>query len=125
MAKRRRRVPRYQREGKEWEIIGLYPGRPVLNGRDGEHLVLDAEAETVSVVKGGQEVWSSPFENFSGDWAAATFSQDGRFIVLGCPYEFDFRVWERAAEAEPKAEASGGRAFDSSCQIGSQRGRRC
>ena len=87
--------------GKEWEIIGLYPGRPILAGRDGEQLVLDAERETVSVVKGGHKVWSSAFENFSGDWAAATFSPDGQFIVLGCPYDFNFRVWERAAAAEP------------------------
>jgi hypothetical protein len=83
-------------KGRAWNIIGLYPGRPHLTGRDGEQLVLDVEAETVSVVQGGELVWSSGFENFSGDWAAATFSLDGRFIVLGCPYDFDFRVWERA-----------------------------
>ena len=94
-------VCRYR--GKEWDIIGLYPGRPLLTGRDGEQLVLDAEAETVSVVRGGRAVWSSAFENFSGDWAAATFSPDGRFIVLACPYDFDFRVWERTTEAEPAA----------------------
>lgn len=93
-------VCRYR--GKEWDIIGLYPGRAVLTGPDGEQLVVDAEGGTVSVVKGGQEVWSSTFENFSGDWSAATFSPDGRFIVLGCPYDFDFRVWERAAEARTK-----------------------
>ncbi len=93
-------VCRYQ--AKEWDIIGLFPGRPNLIGRDGEQLVLDVEAEAVSVVKGGQAVWSSTFKNFSGDWAAATFSPDGRFIVLGCPYCFDFRVWARA-KAEPNA----------------------
>jgi hypothetical protein len=92
---------------KEWDVIGLYAGRPILAGRDGEQLTLDTEAETISVVKGGQAVWSSAFENFSGDWAAATFSPDGRFIVLGCPYDFDFRVWERAAEAESSAAPDG------------------
>lgn len=94
-------VCRYR--GKEWEIIGLYPGRPILAGRDGEQLFLDIERESVSVVRGGRKVWSSAFKNFSGDWAAATFSPDGRFIVLGCPYDFDFRVWERAAETESNA----------------------
>jgi hypothetical protein len=88
-------VCRYR--GKEWDIIGLCPGRPILTSPGGEQLVLDAEAEAVSVVQGGEVVWSSAFENFSGDWAAATFSPDGRFIVLGCPYDFDFRVWARAA----------------------------
>ncbi len=86
--------------GREWEMIGLFPGRPVLTGRDGEQLVLDTKAETVSVVRSGEEVWSSTYENFSGDWAAATFSPDGRFIVLGCPYDFDFRVWERSPDVE-------------------------
>lgn len=83
-------------KGRPWNIIGLYPGQPLLCGLNGEQLILDTDEEVVSVVKDGQVVWSSGFENFSGDWAAATFSPDGRFIVLGCPYDFDFRVWERA-----------------------------
>ena len=81
--------------GRKWDIIGLYQGRPIKSGRAGEQLVLDTEAETVSVVQGGKVLWSSGYENFSGDWAAATFSPDGQFIVLGCPYDFDFRVFER------------------------------
>ena len=99
-------VSRYR--GREWDIIGLFPGRPLVTGRDGERLVLDADGLTVSVVVEGVPVWSSEFENFSGDWAAATFSPDRRFIVLGCPYDFDFRVWERVAEAEPSAAADRG-----------------
>lgn len=87
-------ICRYQ--DREWNIIGLHPGRPNLIGCNGEQLMLDTDAETVSVVRKDDVVWSSGFENFSGDWAAATFSPDGRFIVLGCPYGFDFRVWERA-----------------------------
>jgi hypothetical protein len=94
-------VCRYR--GREWDVIGLFPGRPILAGRDGERLVLNTEAQTVAVVPGDEEEWSFAYENFSGDWAAATFSPDGRFIVLGCPYDFDFRVWERRADAEPIA----------------------
>jgi hypothetical protein len=82
---------------RDWEIIGLYPGRPLLSSPQGEWLELDEKGESVSVLVGGDEVWSSSFENFSGGWAAATFSPDGRFIVLGCPYDFDFGVWERVA----------------------------
>jgi hypothetical protein len=88
-------VCRYR--GHEWNIIGLCPGRPILTGLDGEVLVLDPVAETVSVRRNGKAVWSSNYENCSGDWAAVTFSPNGRFIVLGCPYDFDFRVWERHA----------------------------
>jgi hypothetical protein len=80
---------------RTWSILGLHGGSPILNGIDGESLVLDSENETISVVKDNRELWTSEFENSSGDWCAATFSPDGRFIVLGCPYGFDFRVWER------------------------------
>jgi len=97
------------RQADRLQIIGLFPGRPLLDGRDGERLVLDAAGLTVTVVRNGGVVWSSAFENFSGDWAAATFSPDGRFIVLGCPYDFDFRAWERVAVAEPSAAADGPR----------------
>jgi hypothetical protein len=86
--------------GRDWDIIGLFPGRPVLIGPNGEQLVLNTQAETVSIVHGGEEVWSSSYDNFSGDWAAVTFSPDGQFIVLGCPYDFDFRVWERRPDAQ-------------------------
>ena len=83
---------------RDWQIIGLHPGRPLLGSPQGEWLELDGEANTISVLVGGAEVWSSRFVNFSGDWAAVTFSPDGRFIVLGCPYDFDFRVWQRAGD---------------------------
>jgi hypothetical protein len=85
--------------GEDWEIIGLHGGEPLLASPQGEWLELDDQANTVSVLAGGTEVWASPFENFSGDWAAATFSPDGLFIVLGCPYDFDFRVWQRGGGA--------------------------
>lgn len=86
--------------GHDWNIIGLHPGRPLLTSPAGEWLELDSDAKTISVFLGTDEVWSSTFGNFSGDWAAATFSPDGRFIVLGCPYDFDFRVWQRAPDVD-------------------------
>jgi hypothetical protein len=83
--------------GKKYDIIGLNPGRPILHGRDGESLVLNMVSETLAVMRGEDVLWSTDYENFSGDWAAATFSPDFRFIVLGCPYDFDFRVFVRRA----------------------------
>jgi hypothetical protein len=94
-------ICRYQ--GRRWDIIGLFPGRPVLAGCNGEQLAPNSETETVAVIRGNEEVWSSNYENFSGDWVAVTFSPDSRFIVLGCPYDFDFRVWERIPDAERSA----------------------
>jgi hypothetical protein len=88
-------VARYA--GRDWDIIGLHGGRPIRARRDGERLILSTDVERIALVRGGEQVWSARYENFSGDWAAATFSPNGRFIVLGCPDDFDFRVWERTS----------------------------
>jgi hypothetical protein len=81
--------------GKEYRIIGVHGGSPILESPRGEKLVLDTEEESLSVVQNGAHVFATQYENFSGDWAAATFSSDGRYIVLGCPYDFDFVLLER------------------------------
>jgi protein-tyrosine phosphatase len=85
--------------GKEYRIIGQHGGSPLLDSPRGETLVLDTEAEALSVVQNGETVFSMPYKNFSGDWAAATFSPDGRYVVLGCPHGFDFMILEREATA--------------------------
>lgn len=81
--------------GKEYRIIGLQGGSPLCESPRGERLVLDTDAELLSVVQNGETIFLMPYKNFSGDWAAATFSPDGRYIILGCPYDFDFMVLER------------------------------
>jgi hypothetical protein len=85
--------------GKTYSIIGLYDGNGVLESPQGESLLLNQEDETISVLKGTSVEFSMKYENFSGGWAAATFSPDGRYIVLGCPYDFDFIVLERSFRA--------------------------
>lgn len=90
-------VARYS--GKKYQIIGLHGGSPLLNSPNGERLALDADVETLSVMQNGETVFTMPYKNFSADWAAATFSPDGRYIVLGCPYDFDFIVLEREPSA--------------------------
>ena len=82
--------------GRDYAIIGLHGGVAIESSPQGERLVLDSVAETLSVEKGGKSVWEIQYSNFSGDWAAATFCPDGRFIILGCPYDLDFKVFERA-----------------------------
>ena len=90
-------VARYR--GRQYRIIGLQGGSPLLKSPSGENLVLDTEGESLSVVQNGETVFSTTYKNFSGDWAVATFSPDGRYIVLGCPYDFDFVVLEREVAA--------------------------
>jgi hypothetical protein len=87
--------------GKEYQIIGLHGGNPLLKGPEGERLLLDTKSEMLFVQQNGETIFSTPYKNFSGDWAAATFSPDGRYIVLGCPYDFDFMILERKTEVEP------------------------
>lgn len=48
-------------------------------------LVFDTNEETLTIVKGDRTVFSTNYKKLFGDWATATFSQNKRFIVLGCP----------------------------------------
>jgi hypothetical protein len=84
--------------GQDYRIIGLHGGQAILNSPQGETLILDEKRETLSVVKGRDWLWSTAYENFSGDWVAATFSTDGQYIVLGCPYDFDLMILRRAEQ---------------------------
>lgn len=86
-------------EGKIWQMLGLHPGEPLMTRPNGDQLQLNERDLTISVTRGGKPIWLSSYENFSGDWVAATFSPDDWYIVLGCPYDFDFRVWERHPSA--------------------------
>ena len=79
---------------QQWHLIGLEPGAPIVSRPNGQKLIVDEPRLEISVVDGNGPVWSDNYENFSDDWVAATFSPDYRYIVLGCPYDFDFRVWE-------------------------------
>jgi hypothetical protein len=83
--------------GRECAIMGLHGGHPILRSPQGETLELDAAAEMLSIVQDEKAIASLKFTNFSGDWAVATFSQDGRYVVLGCPYGDDFVVLARSA----------------------------
>jgi len=80
---------------KDFQIIGLHGGNPILKSPLGEILLLDNNSETLSLSQNAEVVFSMKYKNFSGDWTAVTFSPDGRYIVLGCPYDFDFVVLER------------------------------
>ena len=81
--------------GQSYRIIGLHGGHPILDSPQGERLILNIRSQRLTVEKDGEVLFSENYKNFSGDWAAATFSPVGRYIVLGCPYDFDFRIYER------------------------------
>ena len=81
--------------GVAYCIIGLHGGTPLTETPQGDRLELDPQAQTLAVVAPSGRTLEAHYENLSGDWAAATFSPDGRYLLLGCPYGVDFRVWRR------------------------------
>ena len=81
--------------GVTYRIIGLHGGTPLSVAPQGDRIEFDPQQETLAVVTPLGRTLDVRYENFSGDWAAATFSPDGKFLLLGCPYDFDFRVWRR------------------------------
>ena len=83
-------------EGREYSIIGLHGGTPVLTTDRGERLHLDTQAESLSISGNGAETFTMKYENLSGDWVVATFSREGNWVVLGCPYGSDLVVLQRA-----------------------------
>lgn len=78
--------------GETYQMIGLHGGRPIVHSPQGERLDLGDE---LRLWRGDDVAFETNVENLSGDWAAATFSPDGELLVLGCPYDFDFRAWRR------------------------------
>jgi hypothetical protein len=83
--------------GARFTIIGLHGGKPVLTTPYGARLELDQSRQTILVRSRDTVELAAHYENFSEDWAAATFSPDGLYLLLGCPYDFDFRIWRHVA----------------------------
>ncbi len=82
-------------EDKHYDLMGLITGKPILENPAGESLTIDPVSEVLSVAVGIETQFEMKYEKFSGDWAAATFSRDGNWIALGCPYDFDFVILQR------------------------------
>lgn len=81
-------------KGKEFRILGLHGGVPILKSSYSEELLLDIKKEllTVQTTK-KHRVLEFHFKDLSGDWGFATFSDDSSHILLGIPY--DIFVFER------------------------------
>ena len=74
--------------GTEFNILGLYGGNPLLLSRFGESVNIDKEREVASVQEAdGRLTLQFPFEDFSGDWVYASFSEDSTYFLLGMPYD--------------------------------------
>lgn len=83
--------------GERYRVLGYgYDGGiGITHSPQGDELRLNVQTQRIQVVSGVELTLDEPFENLSGDWSAATFSDCGGYVVLGCPYDFDMRVYRR------------------------------
>ena len=74
--------------GVEYNILGVYGGKGILESETGEKLHLDlTRGRFVVSEEIGNTTISYSFKDMSGDWAKLTFSEDSRYILLGMPCE--------------------------------------
>jgi hypothetical protein len=79
---------------KQFRILGLFGGVPIVRNDRGEELVLAATEDVLRVRDAAREIsLTYRFVDLSGDWRYATFSPDGNVIVLGMPYEIHIFEW--------------------------------
>jgi hypothetical protein len=84
--------------GRRHWMLGFHGGEPVGDLPGGERLELDPGAGRLSVTdRAGRPLAEVGDFDLSEDWACATFSIDGNYIVVGTPNEL--RVYRRARGA--------------------------
>lgn len=74
-------------KGVEYATLGLHGGTPILES-SGRRLDLDRVRAELTVRVQGQIEFEFRFKDMSGDWMHASFSRDGRHVLLGAPYDF-------------------------------------
>ncbi len=100
--------------GTTYSVLGLYGGEPILRSTAGDevHLtpavLIDPQvgryARTLLVRdQSGHVTLRFTFEELSGTWGLATFSQDGNLVIAGMP--FDLFVFARDERASPPPRA--------------------
>ncbi|HSI34685.1 MAG: hypothetical protein ACAI43_01330 [Phycisphaerae bacterium] len=97
-------------DGVRFEMLGNWHCDPIIVHPDGgEVLDLDLEAQTLLVLGTGGDVRQEiRFDDMSGDWGVATFSADGKYLVIGVPY--DIYIYRRTTgpPEDPGRAAPGG-----------------
>ncbi len=71
-----------------FRVIGLNGGKPIFENSKGEQLIIDTKNEVIKInnIHGDLE-FCYRYDDFSGDWIAATFSENGDFLLLLSPYD--------------------------------------
>ncbi len=84
-------------EGLSYPILGVHGGsRALVTSPLGKRLAFDTSIDgpdsvtrVLHVLDADNQVRTDDihFDDFSGDWCHATFSPNGRFIIVGAPYD--------------------------------------
>jgi len=89
------RTQTLRHEGLSYPILGVHGGsRALVTSPLGERLAFDTSIagpdsamRVLHVLDADNQVRTDiHFDDFSGDWCHATFSPNGRFIIVGAPY---------------------------------------
>jgi hypothetical protein len=77
-----------------YPMLGLYGGVPILINEVGDQLSLEPTQERLVILTREQQVKQIiEFSDLSGDWRWATFSADGRYLLIGVPYDLFVYQW--------------------------------
>ena len=81
---------------EKFEMLGLDGGEAAILVNGLEHrLSLDLNRQVLTVVAAdGAIVQSIEFSDLSGDWGFATYSVDGKWLVIGVPYDLYVFRWQ-------------------------------
>jgi hypothetical protein len=78
-------------DGRLYPILGLHGGDPLTTSSRGDAIQLTQDRLLVKETS-GKDTLSYAYNDLSGDWTVATFTQDASHILLGMPYDlFVFR----------------------------------
>ncbi len=74
-------------DNDKFKIIGLHGGEPILQSNTGEKIHLDKQKQILRIVQNDSKVLLNfSYEDLSGDWNYATFSEDFKYVFLAIPY---------------------------------------
>jgi hypothetical protein len=82
--------------GVRFKMVAMDEDPPITHDtRRGHHLSLDLPGEKLFVIDDeGRLVQEIAFVDLSGDWGFATYSEDGRWLAIGVPYDVFLFRWQ-------------------------------
>lgn len=84
--------------GQIYPLLGLCGGVPILTNQLGDQLSLEPSQDRLVILNSERQVKQViEFSDLSGDRRWATFSADGRYLLIGVPYDLFIYRWAVAA----------------------------